>query len=139
MGVRASTTTDRPASSRFDRGIAALGLGLVAGLVAACESAPLDGRLAEAVAPGAGPAVRVQLVDRHFVRIDAGERVPIEEMLYLMRQRGRAAALAGESAPHIILELPTDAGDVPAPVVDNMIRGLQSAGIRHIEMREVSS
>ncbi|MHC4898886.1 MAG: hypothetical protein ACYTGW_17475 [Planctomycetota bacterium] len=74
----------------------------------------------------------VELLDPYFVRFE-NERMPIDEFLFRMRQRGREAAKTGKPLFGIRIVAPKDS-PVDQKLLNRIMEDLQVSGIRHVRM-----
>ena len=95
----------------------------------ACESIP---GAAQGSYPPARVAMRVEILDESFVRVD-GERLARHEFLYRARRDGRLWAKQKLSSPKVILAFD---GLTSSAVRDDLITQLRLAGVSKIEFAD---
>ena len=102
---------------------------LVGLFLTACASAPDVGQF-EGLA--AGPALRVEMLDALFVRVD-GERLAHDEFVYRMRIDCAAWKRRGERAPDVSLSA-APAGEGTAEALRSLMQQLRLAGVSKINV-----
>ena len=94
-------------------------------LLGGCESVPGG-------SSGSPSEVKVvELLDQDFVRFE-GERIPIDEFLFRMRELGRDAAKTGKPLFGVRIVAPNMSVD--QKLLSRIIEDLQVSGIRHVRM-----
>ncbi len=92
-------------------------------LLGACESAPGE-------SSGAPTVIKVvEVLGPYFLRFE-GERMPIDEFLFRMRELGREAAKTKKSLFGIRILAPEDM----SVVLQRIVEDLHVSGIRHVWM-----
>lgn len=98
-------------------------------VIPGCATDPIPG---DGGAPTGAPIV-VHLVGGGFVEVD-GRRETVEDLVYELRVRCRAAVQAGIAHPWLRIVAPQDASDDLGDLSERLRRAAHDAGVRHVEL-----